>query len=296
MIVSASYKTDIPAFYGAWFERRLAAGFCRMVNPWGGQVHTVALTPEAVDGFVFWTRNLRPFAPQLAAICAQYPFIVHYTITGYPRAVEASVVPPSRAIEDVHAAAAEFGPRVAVWRYDPILLSTLTTADWHRRNFAALAAGLAGAVDEVVVSFTNFYRKTRRNLAAAAKRHEFAWHDPTLDEKRALIGELAAIAAACGMRLTLCAQPDLEGDGVTAARCIDAGRLSELAGRNLIVATKGNRPGCACAASRDIGAYDSCPHGCAYCYAVHDRATAKRVHAAHDPGGEFLIAPAAAHS
>ena len=54
MIVSASYRTDIPAFYGDWFRRRLTAGFCRTVNPYGGGVYETRLTPEAVDGFVFY--------------------------------------------------------------------------------------------------------------------------------------------------------------------------------------------------------------------------------------------------
>ena len=49
MIVSASYRTDIPAFYGHWFRRRLADGMAEVVNPYGGQVHRVALTREAVD-------------------------------------------------------------------------------------------------------------------------------------------------------------------------------------------------------------------------------------------------------
>jgi len=38
MIISASYKTDIPAFYGEWFMNRLDAGYCDMVNPYGGQI------------------------------------------------------------------------------------------------------------------------------------------------------------------------------------------------------------------------------------------------------------------
>ena len=49
MIVSASYRTDIPALYGAWFMNRLAAGFCAVVNPYGGPPYRVALTREAVD-------------------------------------------------------------------------------------------------------------------------------------------------------------------------------------------------------------------------------------------------------
>ena len=61
MIISASYKTDIPAFYGDWFLNRLRVGYCKMVNPYGRQVYRVSLTPQDADGFVFWTKNLGPF-------------------------------------------------------------------------------------------------------------------------------------------------------------------------------------------------------------------------------------------
>jgi hypothetical protein len=33
MIISASYRTDIPAFFGEWFMNRLRAGICKVVNP-----------------------------------------------------------------------------------------------------------------------------------------------------------------------------------------------------------------------------------------------------------------------
>jgi hypothetical protein len=102
---------------------------------------------------------------------------------------------------------------------------------------------------------------------------------------------LAAIAAEAGMRATLCTQPDLLGPGLGEARCIDAERLSDIAGRRLDVPEKGNRPGCRCAESRDIGAYDSCAQGCAYCYAVAGAARARSRLKAHDPASPFLIAP-----
>ena len=291
MIVSASYRTDIPAFYGDWFMRRLDAGFCRTVNPWGGPPGRVDLTPGAVDGFVFWTRNMRPFLARFAQVAARYPAMVQYTLTGYPRALEASTVDPERAVADIVRLARDFGPRVAVWRYDPILVSDLTPPDWHRANFATLAAALRGGTDEVVMSFAHAYRKTRRNLDAAAARHGFAWTDPEDDAKRALAADLAAIAAANGMRAIVCAQAAYTVGGAEPARCIDAARLSDIAGRPLAAPVKGNRPDCLCAESRDIGAYDSCPHGCVYCYAVAGPDAAKRRHAAHDPAGEFLIAP-----
>src|ERR1700730_15884582 len=92
VIVSASYRTDIPAFYARWFLARLAAGYCRVVNPYGGGTYTVARTREAVDGFVLWTRNLRPLLPDLDRVGRVAPFVVQFTVTGYPRALESSVI------------------------------------------------------------------------------------------------------------------------------------------------------------------------------------------------------------
>lgn len=290
MIISASYKTDIPAFYGDWLLARLDAGYCHVVNPYGRQVHRVDLRPQAVDGFVFWTRNLGPFMGHLAEIARRgFPFVVQYTLTAYPRALEAATVAADRAVGQIRAVAADYGPRAAVWRYDPILASSATPLDWHRANVAHLADALAGAVDEVVVSFAQIYRKTGRNLAAAARRHDFDWREPEPAEKRALLADLAGIAAARGMRLTLCAQPELVTDRIAAARCVDAARLSDVASRPIVARPKGNRPGCLCAESRDIGDYDSCSHGCVYCYAVTNRPLAQRRRRAHDPAGETLI-------
>ena len=142
----------------------------------------------------------------------------------------------------------------------------------------------------MVFSFLQPYRKTTRNLDAAASLHGFGWRDPPLDEKRALLTDLSAIALNAGMAPTLCTQPHLlDVPGVSAARCIDMKRLSDIAGRHIAGRRKGNRPGCDCAESRDIGDYDTCLQGCAYCYAVNSRVVAQRRLKAHDPEGEFLI-------
>lgn len=293
MIVSASYRTDIPAFYGAWFRNRFRAGFARVANPYGGPPATVPLR-DGVDGFVFWTRNPAPFLENLREVsAASIPFVVSATITGYPRALESSVAEPARAAASLRAIAAEFGPRVVVWRYDPIVFTSLTPAEVHLSRFAELAAALAGITDECVISFATLYRKTGRNLAAAAHAHGFDWSDPADDDKRSLAAALAGIAAGHGMRLTVCSQERLTGGGITGAACIDARRLEDVAAgwgcpRVIKARVKGNRPGCLCHQSRDIGAYDSCPHGCVYCYAVTARATAKRRFAAHDSQSEFL--------
>lgn len=298
MIISASYKTDIPAFYGEWFMARLEAGYCRMVNPYGGQVYRVPLGVGAVDGFVFWTRNLEPFLGHLSEVRDRgYPFVVQQTVTGYPRALDSSTIEARHAIGQLHRVRGTFGPRVAVWRYDPVVATSLTPPQWHRRNFAEIAGALAGAVDEVVVSFAQIYRKTARNMERAAGARGFAWNDPGAGEKRDLLAAFADTAATHGMALGLCGQPELIDGAAEAqfgeAKCIDARRLGDVAGRPIGAKAKPHRKTCACAASRDIGAYDTCPHGCVYCYAVESQDRAKGRHRQHDPGGEFLFPPTA---
>jgi len=294
MIVSASYRTDIPTFYGAWFMNRLRAGYCMVPNPYGGRPYRVSLRPADVDGIVFWTKNLAPFLPHLAEVRERgVQFVVQYAINGYPRALESAVVDVARSVAHVRRVAGEFGPKVCVWRYDTIVSSSLTPRDHHVRTFERLAGDLAGAVDEVVISFAQVYRKTKRNLDAAAAAHGFTWDDPADEEKRSLASELAGLAQAHGIRLTVCSQHAYLVPGAGDARCIDAERLAAVAGRSLPPARlKGNRPECGCYESRDIGAYDTCPHGCAYCYAVRGHDLARARFARHDPDGEYLFAPA----
>ena len=298
MIISASYKTDIPTFYGEWFLNRLQAGYCKMVNPYGGQIYTIDLTPEYVDGFVFWTKNIGPFLRYLPELQRRgYAFIVQHTITGYPRELEFRVINYARTAEYMKELADNYGSHVAIWRYDPIVISSLTSIEWHRRNFETLAKALEGTTDEVVVSFAQIYKKTRRNMDWAAKEFDFRWdeHEAISDENvKGLVIELAQIAASCGMQLKICSQKKYLIPGVIEeARCVDADRLEKVSSKTIPGKTrqKGNRKECGCFASRDIGEYDTCPHGCVYCYAVLHRNLALERYKAHDPTSEFLFPP-----
>ena len=301
MIVSASHRTDIPAFYGEWFRRRLAAGFALSVNPFGGRPYRVGLAPGKADGFVFWTRNAARFGPALADVHARgLPFVVQHTITGYGRALDRFVPAAAPMSRTVHEIAETYGRDAVVWRYDPVVWTDATDPRFHRSNFRRLAETMAEAVNEVVFSFVHPYARTRRNLDAAAKRAGFRWRDPCDGDKRALLSELAVDAVAFGMRPTLCAQPHLLAAPLTPARCVDAPRLNRVAaamGAPAVTAPEhGNREGCACHRSRDLGAYNTCPHGCVYCYAVNDPRRAAEQARRHDPSGETLVPlPAALH-
>ena len=292
MIISASYKTDIPTFYGEWFQNRLAAGYCMMVNPYNRRAYRISLEPDQVDGFVFWTKNLGPFLDKLTIVSDRgYPFMIEYTVNEYPRSVEFSVVDSERSVQHIRFIAERYGPRAVVWRYDPILVTSVTPIDFHKSSFEKLAAALEGATDEVVISFAQIYRKTQRNMTQAAKDAGFTWEDPPDEVKFALSEDLAKMAATRGMQLTMCSQDQFLAPGVKPARCVDAARLSDIAGHSIPAELRGNRPECGCYASKDIGEYDTCPHGCVYCYAVQNRDLAKTRFREHDPMSEFLFPP-----
>ena len=290
-IISASYKTDIPAFYGDWFRARRMAGSCRVRNTWNGKTFQVSLRDEDCSGFVFWTRNAKPFRAELDRTARTHPFVVQYTVTGYPRSLERSVVGADTAISNICDVSNRYGRHSIVWRYDPVAITDATPAAWHIDNFTRLAGTIAASVDEVVVSFAQIYRKTRHNLDRAARDTGNGWTDPDNATKHDLLGRLNEIAKQNGLILSLCAQPALN-DGLTAARCIDAVRLNNVArslGHAPVSArTKATRPGCLCTESRDIGGYETCPHGCVYCYAVGNPNKARQAHKDHDPNAAML--------
>jgi len=256
-----------------------------MVNPYGRKVSRVSLAREDVDGIVFWTKNLGPFVERLREVHRQgYPFVVQYSINAYPRELEWSVVDSHQSVRHMKWMHDEFGPKVGVWRYDPILFIRETPADFHLANFERLAKELEGSTNQVVISFAQIYRKTERNLNKAG----LLWEDPSAETKRQMAGTLAAIAKGRGIELCICAQRELLVPGAKDARCIDAERLAQIAGVPVKAQPKAHRPACGCCQSKDIGDYDTCPHGCVYCYAVTGRELARAKFQRHDPASELL--------
>ncbi|MGD2250609.1 MAG: DUF1848 domain-containing protein [Candidatus Methanofastidiosia archaeon] len=292
MIISASYKTDIPNYYGKWFMNRLDAGFCKMINPYNRKAYKINLKHSNVDGFVIWTKNLKPFFDNLKKIYKKnYPFMIQYTINNYPQELEHSIVYAEKSINQMKKINESFDPRSAVWRYDTILFTSLTPFKYHIRNFSWLAEELEGTTDEVIISFAQFYKKTVKNINLAAKKFNFSWEDPSKNTKLDLVKKMIKIANNHKMKLRICSQPQFLVEKTQSAHCVDAHRLSDVAGFAIDAELKPRRPGCGCYASRDIGEYDTCPHGCVYCYAVRNRKLALKRFQEHDPNSEFLFEP-----
>jgi hypothetical protein len=265
MIISASRRSDIPAFHFSWFLERMQAGFADTANPFNPrQVRRVSLAPEDVDIIIFWTKDARPMWKRIAEFEAyRVPYIILYTLTPYGRDIEPGLPAKNGVADFFREIADRIGPERLVWRYDPVILTRRMNADWHLKAFSRLAAGLKGSVRRCVTSFVQPYRQTRKNLVTLGAEQ------PDAGAKRALLAGFAETAAGYGASLQTCADADTPE---YAGACIDAGLISRVTGKTLNAGRdKNQRNACLCASGIDIGSYGSCGHGCIYCYAGGSR-------------------------
>jgi hypothetical protein len=292
-IISASRRTDVAGFHSRWLLNRLRAGFCHWIHPYTGHVRRVSLAPEDVLGLVLWTRNPAPVLPHVEGLRASgYAMAFQLTINGYGPPVESHNPPLDRQVALAAAIARLLGPAAVLWRYDPILLADDLDAARHEDRFARLAARLEGATSRCTFSFVDFYGKTTRNLARLEAERGRPFRRPDVEEKRALAARLADIAAGRGMTLVSCCDDALVSGAVGKSRCVDPAVVAAVRGQALPpLAARPTRPDCGCVASVDIGAYDTCAFGCAYCYAVSSRGAALRRLAAADPEDSVLYRP-----
>lgn len=291
-IVSASRRTDLPAFYWRWFMSRVEVGSCEVENPFNPRhVRTVSLRPDDVIAIVFWTRDARPMLADVEHLRnAGYAFYVQCTVTGYPREFEPNAACAEAAVPALLELSRRIGTERVIWRYDPIVLSSVTPPTYHADRFSRLASALAGAVESVTVSFCDPYAKTRRAFASLAGKYGWTFHEGTLEERMTLLATLAEIARQNRMGLATCAEGDLRVPGVEPARCVDPRLLLQLRpDLQPKLRAAPTRPGCGCVESVDIGAYDTCPSGCVYCYANRTQELAERRHAAQDPRARKLV-------
>ena len=299
-IISASRRTDIPAFFGEWFMERIRRGAVGCINPFGGQKYTISLRPEDVFCIVFWSKNFAPFIDALDALDDMgYKFYFQFTITGHPELLESNTPPWEAAVDTAHALACRFSPRHVIWRFDPVVLSSLTPRGQVVDIFSRLAAAMEGATHRCIMSYVSYYGKVQRSFERLAAEHGVTFyvdeveaeklagrgagaafeHAATRAEKIDLACELRQIAGERGMALHACCNDWLvqaAAPRIRKAHCVDGALISELAQDPAPGKPHPTRPECGCWQSRDIGAYDTCAHGCAYCYANVNKPTAEK--------------------
>jgi hypothetical protein len=288
-IISVSRRTDIPAFYGDWFMGRLREGFAGVVNPFGGQRHIVSLKPQDVVCFVFWSKNFTPFIENLKVIDSLgYKFYFNYTVTGLPSIFEANVEKQS-AIETLRLLSGMYSPQHINWRFDPIIISSICGRDFFISAFEELAREFEGFAERCYFSFVCEYNKVKRNFQQLQKTTNVQIIEVDKDFKIDLANDLAAIAERHGIQMFSCCGDYLVGDRIKKAHCIDGSIIEKLFfSKGLRYTEKPTREQCSCTESTDIGTYDTCPHGCVYCYANANKAAAYEVFASHDKDSAFL--------
>lgn len=286
MIISASRRTDISTYYSEWFFNRLREGYVLVRNPMNArQISRISLSPEAVDGIVFWTKNPVPMLSRLGEL-EPYPYYFQFTLTAYGRDVEPNLPGKNGVLIPAFQELSRMAGRErVVWRYDPIFLSDRYTVEYHCRYFRVLAAKLGEYTEKCTVSFLDFYRSTARNMRSLHIR------EVTAAQQREMMERFSEIAGEYGLYIDACSEAiSLEDLGVSHASCVDRERLERIGGYRLNVCRDRNqREECGCAASVDIGAYDTCGNGCLYCYATDSPPRAAERVRAHRPDSPILF-------
>ena len=285
MIISASRKTDIPAYYSEWFINRIKEGFVFSRNPMNAhQISKIPLNPEVVDCIVFWTKNPIPMIPRLDEL-KDYNYYFQFTLTGYGKDIEANLPDKKKKLIPAFQELSEkLGPERVIWRYDPIAINEKYTAEYHLRAFSSIAEALNGYTERCVISFVDFYQKIRKNM------EDLKIENTTVETMYDLAKEMHDIAESNNIVVATCAEKiDLASIGIEHNACIDRGIIERICGGTLKVKKDASqRTECLCVESRDIGTYNTCGNGCKYCYANYSPEKVKESMSKYDPKSPIL--------
>jgi len=253
MIISASRRTDLPAFYPEETVKKII------------DLHSMQ---ESVDCVVFWTKDARPLMPFLTESleCAM-SWYFQYTLTPYQIDFEPGVNHKPDIIANMQEISKRYGKDALVWRYDPIIITDKYSHWYHQKVFTKACQQLEGYTDTCVVSFVDVYGK----LEQIAQEHE--WKTLSYNAKTSMLGELQCIAECYGIHLETCAEDiNLNSGtcrGIRKAQCVDPARIARITGKSFdYEKDPSQRKLCGCMRSVDIGEYyQECLHKCVYCYA-----------------------------
>lgn len=285
MIIQTGMRTDIPAFYSQWLVNRIKEGYVLVRNPYyESQVTKYSLLPDVVDLIAFCTKNPAPMLSHMDILkpYGQYWFV---TITPYGRDIEPNVPDKETVMEDFKRLSDIVGADCVGWRYDPILVDSKHSVEWHISMFEKMASALSGYTRSCIISFIDIYQKVEQNFPEARAVSEC---------DRITIGKaVIEIADQYGMTVRPCAEGnELAAYGADCSGCMTLKIFEQALHANLDVPgqTSNQRNGkCACLLGVDIGTYDTCGHLCKYCYANANADLVKRNRKRHDPNSPFLL-------
>ena len=281
MIISASRRTDIPGFYSDWLLQRLRDGYVLVPNPWNTQkLGSIRLSPDHVDCIVFWTKNAAPIIEKLHVLDAfGYKYYFSFTVTPYGRDVEKHLPPKAKIMETFKHLAGKLGSKRVDWRFDPIIVDEGHSLQWHLDRFGEMCRNLSGFTKRCIVNFIKSYPHLGSRV-----------HEMEVSLIRRTAEGLVKIASEYRLPLFNCTEKwNLRDLGIDYSACIDKTKIEEIIGEPIKARKDPGQPKiCRCMESVDIGMYNTCGHGCSYCYAVTEEQKAFCRMKAHDSASPML--------
>ncbi|HOW04274.1 DUF1848 domain-containing protein [Methanospirillum hungatei] len=273
VIISASRATDLPAYYADWFIHRLRRGYVRWVNSFNPHL-PYYVSFEDTRAIVFWSRNPLPLFPHLDELDHRgFIYYFQVTLTDYgPEGLEPGVPPLDERISTFIRLSEQIGRDRVIWRFDPVLLTSSLDMDTLLSRIAYIGNRIAPFTNKFVFSFVDTsYSKVKKQAGI--------WHfrSPDPADKEKFIEGIVRMNRTWGITLASCADEVCYGPEIEQNRCVDDVLLRKIGQHDTALLRyldnhpgkdPGQRPACRCIKSKDIGQYDTCLHGCVYCYAT----------------------------
>lgn len=270
MIINASGRTDIVAYYMNWFVNRWNEGYFDVRNPFNPKLVSRIFVSD-VDMIVFCTKNPLPLLDTIHLFSV--PIQLQVTITGYFKDMEPQVPDKGEIIACIQKLSSYLGKENVCVRYDPILLNSKYDVDYHIRAFNKLCTILKGYVSKMIVSFVDDYKNVRNN--------HLDYHEPSNEEYL----KLKEAFEKNDMKIVSCMENKFQiGDEKDC--CISIKYAFERTGKFF---KEWKARDCHCVNMVDVGAYNSCLHGCKYCYANFDSKKIVSNYKMHDVNSSLLI-------
>lgn len=281
MILFASGRTDIPAFYSNWFINRVEAGFVDVRNPFNQKLVSRIYFSD-VDLIMFCSKNPLPMINKLDIL--KLPVLFYVTITPYGKDVEPNIPDKRLIIDGVKKLSLVLSIDNVVVRYDPIFLSDKYNVDYHIRAFDKLCKNLNGYVNKIIVSFMDEYKNVRSN------KNILKYRAFTREDYKKIGEAFSKSAHDNGMSVQTCFEDeDLTQYGFVKGECLSHELAYILTGKKFKSSNVRKEKKCECVQMVDIGDYNSCMHMCKYCYANYDEKAVSSNFERHDDNSSLLI-------
>ena len=276
-IISCSRRTDIPAFLMDWIMEKIREEFVDVVNPFNNkQVSRVSLSPEHVKCIVWWSKDYTEWIKAYKndeGLFNQYKaHAFHFTINSPSELERYVTISLEERFKQMKWLVTKFSEKALNFRYDPIIFYKKRGENQIHNNlekFSYIIENISTlGIKEVIFSFATIYPKVKKRMIS----NGFIPIDIPYEKKINVLKNLMRTCQKHHMQMMACCQPDLLNiKGIKQAHCIDAYKIQDLIGENIIIERDtGQRKDCGCYKSKDIGGYSGiflCKHKCLYCYA-----------------------------